>query len=325
MKKDTKRAFRVGTMVFTALAIFAVVIYLIGSKDNLFHSKTRITTSFNDIRGVIAGNNVRYSGINVGKVNSIEITSDSTVVLVLDIVKEYARFIYQDALVEINQHGLMGSKLLNITSGTAASGQIQDGTHLKGKEGIDIEGMLGKTQDILSQTSDAVESLKSIAQKIDLGQGDLGKLINEDMLYTNLLQTTQNLNNTLAGVDNITRKISSGEGDLARLLNKNELTTQTYSVLGNINQAADKAQQVVTNLETTTSSINSGEGTINMLLNNQKTAQNIDTTILKLQNTLTEFDKTAKAIQDSWIVRLFSKKKKKNKEKEDSSNQITEE
>ena len=139
MENKRQRALRVGVMVFSALAIFVAIIYLIGSKDNLFSSKIRITTSFNDIRGVVVGNNVRYSGINVGRVSKIKVTSDSTVVLWLDIVKEYTQFIYEDALVEINQDGLMGNKILNITSGGAASGSIQEGSHLRAKEGIDIE------------------------------------------------------------------------------------------------------------------------------------------------------------------------------------------
>lgn len=311
MKKETSRALRVGIMVFTALTIFVIIIYLIGRKDNLFSSKTRITTSFNDIRGVVAGNNVRYSGINVGKVNNIEITSDSTVILKLGIVKEYAQFIYKDALVEINQDGLMGNKLLNIIGGSASAGKIEDGTHLRGKEGIDIEGMLGEARDILVQTNDAVITLKSIAQKIDAGDGDLARLVNDNTLTTELTDVTKSLNSTLANVNQITRKINSGEGDLAHLINDNELTSNTYSVLGKLNEAADKTNQVVSNLTATTNSINSGEGTVNMLLNDKTTALKIDTTINKVQNTLDEFDKTAKAIQDSWIVKLFSKKKKK--------------
>ncbi|NLI71490.1 MAG: MCE family protein [Bacteroidales bacterium] len=314
MKNETNKALRVGIMVFTALAIFVIIIYLIGRKDNPFSPKTQITTSFNDIRGVVAGNNVRYSGINVGKVNKIEITSDSTVILKLGIVKEYAQFIYKDALVEINQDGLMGNKLLNIIGGSASAGKIEDGSHLKGKEGIDIEGMLGEAREILVQTNDAVITLKSIAQKIDTGEGDLAKLVNDNTLTTELNTVTKKLNSTLANVDQITQKINSGQGDLARLINGNELTNNTYSVLGNLNEAADKTSQIASDLAVTTNSINSGEGTVNMLLNDKKTALKIDTTINKVQSTLDEFDKTAKAIQDSWIIRWFPKKKKENKE-----------
>lgn len=313
MKTKRNRALKVGILVFSSLAIFVAVIYFIGSKDNLFKSKTRITTSFSDIRGVVVGNNVRFSGITVGKVGGIEITSDSTVVLQLDIVNEYAKYIYKDALVEINQDGLMGNKLLNITSGSHTAGAISEGTHLKGKEGIDVEGMLYEARDILLQVNDAIISFKSIAAKIDSGKGDLSQLVNENTLTTELANTTKRLNNSLANMEEISRKINSGEGDFAKLLNDKELTSQTYDVLNALNQAAEKTNLVVDDLQKTTNSINTGEGTVNMLLNNKETAQNIDTTIVKLQHSLSEFDKAAKAIQESWLIRLFSKKKKKDK------------
>ena len=313
MKNQTNKALRVGLFVFTALAIFITIIYLIGSKDNLFKTKTTITTSFNDIRGVVVGNNVRFSGINVGKVSDINVVSDKEVVLELSIVKEYARFIYKDALVEINQDGLMGSKLINITSGHSSAGKIEEGTHLKGKEGIDIENMLYEVHDILVEAGDAVASLKSIAGKIDSGEGDLAKLVNDDALSTELTATTRQLNTTLATVEQITKNMTTGEGDIARLINSNELTSQAHQLLGNLNEAVEKTHRVAENLETTSRQINYGEGAVNLLLNNKNTAQNIDTTILKLQNSLNEFDKTARAVQNSWLIQLFNRKKLKDK------------
>lgn len=313
MKNQTNKALRVGLFVFTALAIFITIIYLIGSKDNLFKTKTTITTSFNDIRGVVVGNNVRFSGINVGKVSDINVVSDKEVVLELSIVKEYARFIYKDALVEINQDGLMGSKLINITSGHSSAGKIEEGTHLKGKEGIDIENMLYEVHDILVEAGDAVASLKSIAGKIDSGEGDLAKLVNDDALSTELTATSRQLNTTLATVEQITKNITTGEGDIARLINSNELTSQAHQLLGNLNEAVEKTHRVAENLETTSRQINYGEGAVNLLLNNKNTAQNIDTTILKLQNSLNEFDKTARAVQNSWLIQLFNRKKLKDK------------
>ncbi len=319
MKNRQKKAFRVGLFIFAALMILVLTIYFIGSKDNLFTTKTYVTSSFKDIRGVVVGNNVRFSGINVGTVNNIEMTSDTSVVLTLAISNKYSKHIYKNSIVEISQDGIMGSKLLSISSGTADFGSIEDGDQLHAKYGIDLENMLGEARDMMVQANDAVSSLKSIAQKIDTGEGDIGRLINDNTLTSELAITTQRLNSTLANVDQISRKINTGNGDLARLINNNELTENTYSVLSNLNQAADRTNQVVTNLETTTNSINSGDGPVNLLLNSRQTAQNIDTTIIKVQNSLSEFDKTAKAIQDSWIVRLFSKKKKKDQEAQTDS------
>ncbi|MFV0391998.1 MAG: MlaD family protein [Paludibacteraceae bacterium] len=312
MKKTRNTATKVGIFVFSAIAILVLTIYFIGSKDNLFSTKTNITCSFQDIRGVVVGNNVRFSGMNIGTVKDIEMKSDTSVVLTLTIAQKYTEFIYKNSIVEIVQDGIMGSKLLNISSGTPDAGSIENGDQLRAKYGIDIENMLGKVNDILGITNEAVADLKSITNKIDNGDGDLGRLINANTLTTELATTTKSLNSSLANLDQITHKINAGNGDIGTLLNNNKLTTRADDVLSTLNQVTEKTNQVVTNLETTTKSINSGDGPVNLLLNSKQTAQNIDTTILKVQGSLEQFNSTAKAIEESWIIRLFSKKKKKD-------------
>ena len=48
----TKKALRLGIFVASAVILFIVAIYLIGSKQNLF-SSTNIHASFKDIRGLM--------------------------------------------------------------------------------------------------------------------------------------------------------------------------------------------------------------------------------------------------------------------------------
>ncbi len=315
MKRGTERAIKVGILVFFSLTIFVVFIYFVGSKDNLFRSKISITTSFRDIRGVVVGNNVRFSGINVGKIDDINITSDSTVVLNLSIVSEYAQFIYRDATTEINQDGFVGNKIITITSGNANAGAIVNGSHLQGKEGVDVGSMLYEAQSILTQTKIAANSLNSILQKIDSGDGMIAQLLNSNEFPNQLTSSVKELNSILSNMNNIVKKIDKGDGDIANLINNKELSNQAVAILNKLNETTIQTNKVITDLEKVTQSINMGDGTVNKLLNDKATAQTIDSTIVKLQGSLSEFDKTAKAIQDSWLLNLFTKKKNKTEKK----------
>jgi len=310
MKKQTNRALRVGFFVFCGLVILIVTLYLIGSKDNLFESKTNIITSFKDVRGVVVGDNVRYSGINVGKVKSFVITPDGKVLLELSIVNEYAKFIHKNAIVEINQDGLLGAKLLDIKPGKENADIVKNGDFLTGKDGIDMENLMYDLRNILSEANLAVGNIESVTDKINKGEGDIGKLINEDRLTSKLDLTVQKLNESLININQIVGKINNGDGDVGRLINDEALTTEANKVLENLNQSTEIVKQIASNLEKTTNTINDGKGTVGMLLNNESTAQNVDTTILKVQSSLMQFEKTAKAIENSWILKLFSKKKK---------------
>ena len=322
MKDNTNKALKLGVFVAFAILLFVIAVYLIGSKNNYFNPSITIHTSFRDIRGLIEGNNVRFSGINVGSVKKIAMVADSAVLLDLSVSKDYAKFIYRNSVAEIGQEGLVGNKLVTISSGTPESGLIENGSYLKARKSIDYDKMLEESRDILTQIREAATGLKSVAQKIDQGKGDLGKLVNENTITTELQVSVTKLNTALTNIDGITKKINNGEGDLGKLINNNDITTNAQEILTGLKQTTQKADSTVGNLQKATESINRGEGTINRLLNDSITAYKIDTAIFKLNNSLDQFTKTARAIEDSWLIRIFPKKKTSEKTKTDTSQTI---
>lgn len=312
MQSNKNKVVKIGMFVFTALIISIVTIYLIGSKNNLFTQKTYVTCVFKDIKGVVVGNNVRFSGINVGAVRNIEITSDSTVVLTLAIANQYSKFIRKNSIVEISQDGLMGGKLINIFGGSGNTDPIEDGDNLNAKQESEIENYLTKANKLLNTSSEILENIKSITYKIDSGNGDIAKLLNENVLTSELKTTVKQLNTILTNTNQITTKINSGKGDLAKLINDNELSTKTSEVLLNLSNTGKNANDAIKELNTTLKSINSGDGTISYLLNSKDLKNNLDSTIQNVNTSLEQFNQTAKAVEESWVVRLFSKQKKKD-------------
>ncbi len=79
MKKETSNTLKVGIFVITGLALFIVAIYFIGENQNMFKKTFTISANFNNVSGLMQGNNVRYSGINIGTVKNITMVNDSTI------------------------------------------------------------------------------------------------------------------------------------------------------------------------------------------------------------------------------------------------------
>ena len=77
MNKTINEKLKLGVFVIIGSLLFIVAVYLIGNRQNMFTKTFSISANFNNISGLILGNNVRYSGINVGTVKSIEIINDS--------------------------------------------------------------------------------------------------------------------------------------------------------------------------------------------------------------------------------------------------------
>src|SRR3954466_1888744 len=87
---------RLGLFIAGALVLFLAGIFIIGRQKNLFNPVFRLTTTFHSISGLQVGNNVRFSGINVGTVDNIKIINDSSVKVDMLIKKEIQQFIKAD-------------------------------------------------------------------------------------------------------------------------------------------------------------------------------------------------------------------------------------
>ena len=79
MKKTNSQKVRLGLFVIISTVLFVVAVYLIGQRQNMFQKTFTISAYFQNVNGLQKGNNVRYSGINIGTVKGISMVNDSTI------------------------------------------------------------------------------------------------------------------------------------------------------------------------------------------------------------------------------------------------------
>jgi len=312
--KNQRRALRLGIFIAAALILFVVAVYLIGSQENLFSSNTQIRASFKDIRGLVVGNNVRFAGINVGTVTDIRIVSDTSVVVTLSVRDRYTKYIYRNSTVQIGQEGLMGGKIVLISSGDPKTGRVQNGDFLSVSEGLDIQGMIAQAQTMLEEATGTITNLRSVTAKIDSGNGDIARMLNDDSLTTQLNIASHSVNKSLHQVNQLISKVNNGQGDLGKLVNEDKLTTEINNILSDLNSTISTADSVVYELHKTTYALNHGDGTLQRLIHDEQMASNIDTAITKVDEGIVEITRAAETVANSWIFRLFSKNKKKDEE-----------
>lgn len=312
--KNQKRALRLGIFITAALILFVVAVYLIGSQGSLFSSNTDIKASFKDIRGLVVGNNVRFAGINVGTVTDIRIVSDTSVVVTMSVRDRYTKYIYRNSTVQIGQEGLMGGKIVLISSGDANTGRVQNGDFLKVTEGLDIQGMIAQAQTMLEEATGTIANLRSVTAKIDSGNGDIARLLNDDSLTSQLHIATNSVNKSIYQVNQLISKVNNGQGDLGKLVNEDKLTNEINGILSRLNSTVSTADSVVYELYKTTYALNHGEGTLARLIHDKQMALNIDTAVAKADEGIVEITRAAETVANSWIFKLFSKNKKKDEE-----------
>jgi phospholipid/cholesterol/gamma-HCH transport system substrate-binding protein len=194
MKKDNKNKISLGVFVTSALVLLILGIYIIGRQQKLFSDTFRLTAVFENVSGLQVGNNVRFSGINVGVIDNIEQVSDTTVKVDMMIKESIRKHIKKNAKASIGSDGLMGSKLLLISNTEPGAAGVEPGDYISAIKPVSMDDILGKLQITVDNAADITEDFSEVMDNILSGQGTVGKLLMDSSFANNIDQTVQNLN-----------------------------------------------------------------------------------------------------------------------------------
>ena len=199
MENNNNNNIRLGIFVSIGLLLLIVAIYFIGNRQHMFSRTITLSGMFTDISGLQVGNNVRFSGINVGTVDDIVIVSDSMARVDITIEKKVQKFIKKDARATIGSEGLMGNKVFNISPGSGSSTQIiKDHDTINTKKPASMDEIMIKMDSVAANAVFITADLKGILGNIHQGKGTLGKLFMDEQMANAVGQTMTNVKNSTA-------------------------------------------------------------------------------------------------------------------------------
>jgi phospholipid/cholesterol/gamma-HCH transport system substrate-binding protein len=200
-KHTTKFKVRLGLFIAGGLIIFIVTVFIIGRQKNLFVPVYKLTTTFYNVSGLQVGNNIRFSGINVGTVDNIKIINDSTVQVDMLIQKYVQKFIKTDCEAAIGSAGLIGDRILIITQGSAYAPLAKDGQQIASKEPVEPDAIMSSLQVTADNAAIVSLQLAEIMTKVNSGSGTLGRFIQDSTIAENINQTIMNLRKSSKGLN----------------------------------------------------------------------------------------------------------------------------
>lgn len=192
---------RLGLFIAGGLLFFAIAIFFIGKQQNLFNPVFRVITTFYNVSGLQVGNNVRFSGINVGIVDIVKIINDSTVEVDLLIRKDVQKFIKADSEASIGSDGIIGDKVLVISQGSNTSPVAKDGQRITSQIPVEFNDIIISLQATAVNVEIISLELAEIMTNINSGKGTLGRLIQDSSIARNTSQTILNLKRSSKGLD----------------------------------------------------------------------------------------------------------------------------
>ena len=331
-----------GLFIIAGLVLFVVFIYSIGERQNLFRSSFELSAVFKNVNGLQKGNNVRYSGINIGTVQSIEFESDSLLRVNMSLTDKVRGIIRKNAIASIGSDGLVGNMLVNITPGDGISSPADDGVELASFSRIETEELLstlGTTNDNIALISN---DLLKITQAIVKGEGVISELLYNANLAQQLQKTmkylssaSQQLAVTTLELKGLASDIRSSEGLLNTALNDTivmhnlrNFSTELESIplasidtfMLQLNQAGSYVNILLDELLLLISEVRDGDGLIGTALSDSLARDDLIEILENVKEGTGKFNVNMEALKSNFLFRRYFKKQAK-KERKDSVRQ----
>ena len=232
--KEQGTTWKLGMFVIIGLVLFVGTIYFVGKQKNLFGSTFRIKTQFKTVSGLKEGNNVRFSGINVGTVSTIELITDTSVIVKLVLKKDVQQFIKTDATASIGSDGLMGDKVLTISPGTMSKTMVKDNDQIASKKAVEMEDVMVSVKTSVDNAGIITAQLAEFTQKMNNGNGALSQLMTDPAFSSSLKSTLTNLQTSSGEFAKFTTKMNNGKGALSKMMTDEKFANTLDSTMANL-------------------------------------------------------------------------------------------
>ncbi|HSD10427.1 MAG TPA: MlaD family protein [Candidatus Binatia bacterium] len=275
---------RVGLFFLGAVMLFVGFIEAtVGT--GLFARGTRVWAEFPDVQGLTSGAQVRVSGVKAGAVREIRLEPDR-VRVALELKKGIE--LREDAVARLDFQALSGARFVTIDRGSPDRKVLSPGATIRGESAAGISQMvdeldkvgaslrnladsLNENQDRLLKTvsemleenrqglAQTVKNLGGITDKLNSGQGTLGKLLADPTLYDEAAAALASLRDSFGDISKVTGRLARGEGLLGKLLTDDG----TYD---DLRESVAGLHLTVENFTEVSERVRRGEGTLGRLV-----------------------------------------------------------
>lgn len=315
----------VGIFIILGIIILIVAVFALGGQKKTFVKGFKVSTVFDDVNGLVSGDNVWLSGVKIGTVKKLTFLPNTQVLVTMVLQKSLEPNIRENSLTKISSDGLIGNKIVVIFGGTTTSPQITDGSTLVAQKALSTEDMLVTLQANNKNLLAITGSFKNISNKIDSGNGVLGSLLNNQSVAKKINTSVDELQSVMSNFQAASIKSKAVLGNLEEFTNRlntqgssiNKLATDTTmftslkGTISQLNNIALTAGEVTDNLKTMSNNLTQKNNVAGVLLNDPEAAADLKQTIKNLNSSSEKLNEDLEAAQHNFLLRGFFKKKNK--------------
>ena len=316
MEKTDQQKIRLGLFIIIGSLFFLAAIYFVGNKQNLFGNTSNLKAVFGNVSGLQVGNNVRYAGMDIGTVKSIEMVNDTTINVSMAIEDKMLIHIKKDAIATIGSDGLVGNMIINIIPGKGNENAVIPGDIIQSYSKSSTDEML-KTLDVTNKNAALLTAdLLKITNEINQGKGTVGVLLKDSLMSKDLKETMRGTAESVANLNKMILSLNQ-EDNVIGLLKDKDVALKMKNIITNLEKSSSEIDKVVTNLNATVVNIKDGKGALNYLSNDENLVKKIDSTMTNLNDASTKLNENLEALKHNFLFRGYFRKQAKEKAKEE--------
>ncbi len=319
-KKKIENA-KLGALVIAGVLFLVFALYMIGKNQNIFGSSITIISMVENVNGLVPGNNVRFQGMDVGTVRSIDMANDSTIQISLYVRKSMQQHIKKNSLTTISTDGLMGNKIIHIIPQEGYAEPIEDGDIIFAKPQIGTEEMLNRLDvsgDYLEKT---LTNLAEITEKLNQNK-NIWALLSDSVFTENIADAVNEIR--MAGLKasemanagkSLLETLQEGDGLVNKVFTDSVMSENFSASIKQILKTSEEAQKVMLEAKEILKGVKEGQGTVGALLTDSLMKESILNSIQNVESSTYNFNQNMEALRNSFLFRRYFRKLEKEKEK----------
>lgn len=250
--------------IFMLIAFIGFISFtgFVAFKQGWFQSKLTFKTTFKHGEGLHSGTAVQMSGLRAGSVQSVTLTDDNKIEVVMRVSGEFAKKIKKDSIARVIRPFIIGDKVVELTLGDASMPKAVDGAYLMSEETMDVMDLLGgghiapylETLESLLQNLQVVAQAFSDPKRSEAIVGmfdqmlptliDIRELAQQATRKKNLAKTLQQTSEMFPHLTEFSKKLPElGENGAKAMVQLNKLTEDLNKVLPVLAEIAPEASQ----------------------------------------------------------------------------------
>lgn len=312
---------KLGAFVSGGLLFLVVLLYMIGANRSLFGATYILKARFENVQGLVSGNNVRFSGIQAGTVKNIQILNDTVIEVVMIVDKKMQAIIRSNALVSIGTDGLVGNKVVNMVPSKVSAPLAKEGAILLVKRAVSPDEMLQTLYTTNNDIAVIAANLKMTVQRINTSNA-IWTLLSDPYIPNDLKLSIAKIREATSKAASITNnldemivEVKNGKGLLGMMLTDDTLANKFGNVVLTINSVGEQLDKLSGEIRGLVNNfnqdLNKGKGPFNRLLRDSLLSIKLSNSLDNIQQGTDGFNQNMAAIKHSFLLRGYFKKMRK--------------